>query len=49
MGFAMNDSTTCTDQISLKLTGCTQGGVVNICVKFEVIWTKSNFMSNLGF
>ena len=25
------------------------GGVVNIYTTFEVIWTKSNFMSNLGF
>ena len=38
-----------TDLINLKLTGCIHRGVINICTKFEVIWTKSNFMSNLGF
>ena len=35
--------------IDLKLTGCIHGGVINICTKFEVIWLKSNFMSNLVF
>ena len=28
------------DPINLKFTGCTHGVVVNICTKFEVIWTK---------
>ena len=33
-----------TDLINMKLTGCTHGGVINIYTKFEVIWTKSNFV-----
>ena len=28
------------DPIGLKLKGCTHGVVVNVCTKFEVIWTK---------
>ena len=36
------------DPINLKLTGCVHGAVMNIYTKFEVIWTKLNFMSNLG-
>ena len=37
------------DLINLKFTGCTHGVVVNIYTNFEVIWTKSNFMSNLRY
>ena len=37
------------DLIDLKLTECTHGGVVNIHIKFEVIWTKLRFMLILGF
>ena len=37
------------DPIDLKLTGCIHRGVINVCAKFEVVWTKSNFMSKLGF
>ena len=38
-----------TDPIDLKLTECTPGDVVNIYNKFGVIWTRYNFMLNLGF
>ena len=37
------------DPMDLKLTECTHGGVVNIHIKFEVIWTKLRFMLISGF
>ena len=37
------------DPIDLKLTECTHGVVVNVYTKFEVIWTKYNFMLNVVF
>ena len=33
-----------TDPINLKLTECTHMVEVNVYAKFEVIWTKYNFM-----
>ena len=36
------------DPINLKLTGYIHTDVVNIYTKFEIIWTRFYFMSNLG-
>ena len=37
------------DPINLKFIGYVHTVVVNISTKFEVIWTKLDFMSNLEF